>query len=222
MSNQRDNQPPQQQSADQMNEEFSDNAEQEFVYTEEAKPFNRNLLVLLLIAAVGGSLVYLMYLRGRFTAGDETIALMKDQDTVNTFIKSANQDMQKLEDQLAKTKSTVESLQADPGKGQVLDLKGNPFGEPKAPKAAPAQGSPIPRSDPADEVNGALQKVKVEMIVVAGSSSSVQINNWVYKVGDTITVDAVTFAVKAISRDGVVLKHPLGDFKVGTASSKGL
>ena len=62
----------QQQHSEHINEMLAGDGDGEFVYTETSKPINRNAVVLLLIALVGASMVYLMYLRGRFNADQQT------------------------------------------------------------------------------------------------------------------------------------------------------
>lgn len=211
-----------QQSAGQF-KDFAGGAEQEFTYTEARKPINRNMIVLILIAAVGGSMIFLMYLRGRFNADAQTQEQIEVSKQVTDFMANAPQSIKTMEAQLDKTEKTVAALQTSHAVGQVpaSELKLNPFAfgekQPAAPKSA------MPSVDPMEDVNRALTKVKVEMIVYSGPTSSVQINNWVYKIGDKVTVDSVNFTVKSISRTGVTLRHALGqEYTVTTASAKGL
>lgn len=200
-------------------------AEQEFAYLEEKKPINRNMVVLLLIAVVGASMIYLMYLRGRFNADQQTPEQLQAAEAVNTFIKEGAGSIKQMEEQLARTERQVAVFQQD-SSGQIAltDLKTNPFGfiasTPKTSVQAPAQI--ITPADPTDAVRLAVSKTKIQMILYSANNSSVTINNWVYKAGDRIVLDNIPFTVKSISAKDVVLSNQAGEFVLTAPGSQGL
>ncbi len=192
--------------------------DQEFTYAEQRRPINRNLVVLLLIAVVGAALIYLMYVRGRFNADSQTPELALANQQVAELMKDAPQSIQQMEKDLEKTRATVESFSKSNSTGQIPvdNLKINPFAIAEQPKGQPTETKAVTAAPLLPDMRGdtrrAAEKAKVQMILYSPSGSTVQINNWVYKEGERITVEGVSFTVKTITRDMVVISNPDGDF----------
>ena len=186
------------------------------------RPINRNLVVLLLIAAVGASLIYLMYLRSRFDADRQTPDQVLKTQAVSSFM-SEKGNIDTMQEQLARTERQVSLFQQDNSEVQVAvaDLKINPFtfGEPKVPHISETRDQEL---DPAESARLAIGKTKVQMIMYSSRNSSVTINNFLYKTGDQVLIDNIPFTVKSISANKVVLSNPMGDFALETAGAAGM
>ena len=203
-------------------------SEQGYMGASPKKPINRNLVVLLLIVAVGSSLIYLMYLRSRFDADRQTPEQIQASQAVSSFMKDGVVNLAQMQEQLARTERQVAQFHQDNSDGQVAaaDLKINPFsfGVPKASAAPAASASQSPQftADPADPVRLAISKTKIQMIVYSATNSSVAINNCLYKTGDRIIIDTIAFSVKSIAASKVVLSHPVGEFVLESPGSTGM
>jgi hypothetical protein len=193
-------------------------ADQEFVI-ETRKPVNRNLVVLVLIAAVGASLIYLMYLRGRFNADLQTPEQRQSSEAVQSFMAGATRSIDDLEAQLAATERAVKSFMQSSGEGQipVEGLKVNPFDFEQSKQPVVRTGSSARVIDPAELARAAVGKMRLGMIMV-GSNSSATINRQMYRVGDGLEVDGEAFVVKTIERGRVILTHATGDYTLEVAS----
>ena len=227
MSNYNENDNRSASSAAEQFEQSTGDGEQGYTIAAPRKPINRNLVVLLLIVAVGTSLVYLMYLRSRFDADRQTPEQIQASEAVTSFMKEGVGSITQMQEQLSRTERQVATFQQDNSDGQIAaeDLKINPFsfGDPKTAVAAVTVGQPkADGPDPADAVRLAVSKTKIQMILYSASNSSVTINNWVYKTGDRIVIDTIAFKVKSISASKVVLSHPMSDFVIETPGSAGM
>ena len=211
--------------AEQFEQSLSD-SEQGYMGASPKKPINRNLVVLLLIVAVGSSLIYLMYLRSRFDADRQTPEQAQASQAVSSFMKEGAVNLAQMQEQLAKTERQVALFQQDNSDGQVAadDLKINPFSfkVPVAPKITDTGGGGITVAETADPVRLAISKTKIQMIVYSATKSSVAINNSLYKTGDRIVIDTIAFTVKSIGASKVVLSHPVGEFVLESPGSTGM
>lgn len=190
---------------------------EEFVIVEQKKPMNRSVVALILIAAVGGALVYFMYLRGRFNADTQTPQQKQTAAAVSDFMASSDSSIANMEKQLKTTEETVAAFQQNNSAGQVpLDgLRLNPFELDGQRAATPSNlGETVTTADPQAVVKNALSKVQIQMILYSGASSTASIGDRVYKVGDRLDVGSVQFTVKSIKETSVVLTHPTGDYTV--------
>lgn len=190
----------------------------DFVMVEEKKPMNTSVVALILIAAVGGALVYFMYLRGRFNADTQTPQQKQMTEAVSDFMANSDSSINQMDQELAKTEKAVAAFQQSNDAGQVPlnQLRLNPF-EIEQPRSAAGTVAPLPRNtapDPADVVRNAAGKVKVQMILYSTAGSSANIGNRLVKTGDRVEIDQVQFTVKTITQTSVVLSHPTGDFTV--------
>lgn len=188
---------------------------EEFVFAEEKRPINRNMVVLLLIAFVGAGMIYLMYLRGKGADGQDDPSVQEKNQKIAEFIQKGNEDLKVLDATITKMEKDVAVMTADNGAGQVPthDLKTNPFLFGKQPSELPAPGAPP--EDPKVLAAKVAAKVKIQMITWSSGGSSCILNNKLCSEGDQITIDQVTFAVKRIAQDSVTLANNLGEFKIG-------
>lgn len=209
-------------------EQANADAEEAYGLPETKKSVNRNFVVLLLIAVVGASMIYLMHMRGQFNANQQNAAQAKSDEAVNQFMKDSEGSIDKLEQDLARTEKQVALFQQDTTAGQIDpgDLKLNPFsfGTPAAAKSTEqAVQAPVASAmDPSDPVRNAASKAKIQMILYSTTNSSVTINNWVFRTGDRIELDAIPFTIKSIGAKSIVLSHPLGDFVVDAPGTQGM
>lgn len=185
----------------------------EFIAIDEKKPMNRSIVALILIAAVGGAMVYFMYLRGRFNADTQTPQQKEMAQSVSEFMDSSDSSIRQMELQLAQTEKAVAAFQQSNATGQVPleKLRTNPFGT-DMPQAAANQVAAPAVVNTGDPVQSALSKIKVQMILYSGPSSSANIGNRLVKVGDRVNVDQVQFTVKTITQTSVILSHPTGNY----------
>lgn len=202
---------------------FSSGGE-EFVFTEEKRPVNRNMMVLLLIAVVGGGLVYLMYLRTRGGIDLDSEATKVKSQQVAEFMKKGEQDLKELDAVLQKMQTQVGVMESSPTASQVKteDLRTNPFQVEK--DAPPAEIARVPDNTPVDETRMAvmvLAKAEVQMITFSARGSTCIVNNKLCSEGDHITISGMQFTVKQIATDFIVLQNGAGEFKV-TMKGKGL
>ena len=199
---------------------------EEFVFADDKKPVNRNFIVLLLIAAVGAGLIYVMYVRGRNQGSLVDAETQAANEKAKVFLESGADDLKELDKTLVEIDKQVNLFTNSNGSGQVKteDLKVNPFSfEDKKPAAVAAKSLPIIQKgpDPGDIVRTALSKARVQTILYSPPRSTCVINKQMCSTGDRVTIDSVTFVVKTIAADHVVLSHPVADFTL-TAGRSGL
>ena len=195
----------------------------EFVFTEEKKPINRNMVVLLLIAVVGAALIYMMYLRGKGQGGADDPTTAQRSQQVAEFMKKSEEDLKTLDQNLQTMQTNVDVFTADNGAGQVKtkDLKTNPFQFEKQTSAMPLPGVGAIPEDPKAAAAKAAAKVEIQMITFAAQGSNCILNNKLCSEGDQITVEQVPFTVKQIAKDYVMLQNKFGEFKL-VVHSRGL
>lgn len=209
----------QQDGPSQSGEAFSEaGSEQEFSFVEEKKPINRNAIVLLAIALVGGALVYYMYQRGTTAVPVNNEAVASAEKTLNEI----QDPLKKIEADLSRTSDMVASFQDKSSEGQVpLErLKTNPFSLTVA-SSADTKVTEL-TSDPAEAVRLAVAKVKVQTILYSSTNSTCFVNNRIYAEGQTINIDGIPLKIRAIQPDHIVLHHPLGRFDVALAGKTDL
>ena len=192
---------------------------EEFILTEGKKPFNRNVLVLLLITAAGAAMIYLMYLRGRGTTGDEDAATLETNQKVAEVVQKGGEDLKALDATLQKMEKDVAVMTADNGAGQVptRDLKTNPFLFEKQPTDLPTPGAPP--EDPKVLAAKVAAKVQIQMISYSPGGSNCILNNKLCSEGDQIIVDQLAFRIKQIAQNYVILENGLGEFRIGLRGS---
>ena len=195
---------------------------EEFVFAEDKKSINRNAVVLLLIVLVGAGMIYLMYQRGKGAAGAEDASAQEQSKKVAEFVQKGAEDLKALDATLQKMEKNVEVMTADNGAGQVPtnNLKTNPFLFEKKVSDLPAPGAPP--EDPRVLSAKVAAKVQIQMITYAARGSTCILNNKLCSEGDQITIDQVTFNVKQIAQEYVILQNNLGEFKIGMRGGGGL
>ncbi len=193
---------------------------EEFAFAEEKKPINRNVVVLLLIVVVGGGMIYLMYLRGQANTGADDAARLEQNQKVAEFVQKGAEDLKTLDKTLQQMEKDVAVMTADNGAGQVptAGLKTNPFLFEKKVADLPLPVPGAPPEDPRVLSSRIAAKVQVQMISYASRGSTCILNNKLCSEGDQITVDQVSFNVKRIAPDYVVLENGLGQFKISVRS----
>ena len=196
---------------------------EEFVFTEEKKPVNRNVVVLLLIAVVGGGLIYLMYARNKSGAGGDSESTKAKAEQVAKFMEKGEQDLKDLGAKLDQMENQVDKVTRDPIQVPTGSLNKNPFRVDKdeeLPPPPPGGGVTIP-DPPSDDPEPVLRKVEISTIIFAGKDSTCILNNKLCSIRDQVTLGGITFTVKDIGRDYVLLTNKARDFKV-TVKAKGL
>lgn len=192
-------------------------AGEEFVFAEEKRPINRNMVVLLLIACVGAGMIYLMYVRGGGPASQDDPSIQEKSEEIAKFMKEGTEDLRKLDERLKIMEGDVGKMTADNGAGQVPTeaVTKNPFqfaSQQSLPSELPAPGAPL--EDPKVLAAKVAAKVKIQMITYSSRGSSCIVNNKLCSEGDQIAVDQITFVVKRIAQDYVMLANNLGEFKI--------
>lgn len=192
----------------------------EFVFTEEKKPINRNMVVLLLIAVVGAAMIYMMYLRGKSQGGADDPTTAQKSQQVAEFMQKGEEDLKALDLSLQTMQTNVDVFTADNGAGQVPTdrLKVNPFQFEKQTSATALPTAVAMSDDPKVVAAKAAAKVKVQMITFSAQGSSCILNNKLCSEGDQIAIEQVPFTVKQIAKDYVVLQNTIGEFKVAVRS----
>jgi hypothetical protein len=183
-------------------------SDQEFVI-DGKRPLNRNLVVLVLIAALGGSLIFLMYRSGGFS---KEIKPEQGAKAVEDFLAGGGRSMTDMERLIRETEAAFAGFRDNPTDGQipVEELKLNPF-EFEAQSTSTVTGPRVRPPDPEQVARDAFAKLRLGMIIV-GSNSSVAINSRMYRIGERLEVDGVSFTVKSIEQGRVVLESATGEY----------
>ena len=182
--------------------------ETEFVTAEEKKSPNQ-LVYLLLVIALGGGGMYFMYKRqGPSAAEAASPEAAQAQQTINGFLASGPQEIQKMQEMLKNTEKIVEQYNDDmEGKQVPLEaLSTNPFklAADKAANGANPDEDELARKrekekQAAIKAYGAL---RLQSIIHSGSRKACMINNTLYLQGQQVD----QFVVEKIEPDRVVVK----------------
>lgn len=188
--------------------------EQDFSFTEEKKPMNRNAVVLLLIIALGGGLVYFMYMRSNVEVTQDASTAEASQK-IDTFITEGKQNMIKVEAMLQNTQKVVEVFNQKGSEGQIptSSLKTNPFAFEEKSAGQPKGAAPAAPLDPSELARAALAKAQLQTILYSqtGTSSCI-ISNRVCSEGQKVKIGEVDFQVETITPTSVTLKNASGSY----------
>jgi hypothetical protein len=179
-----------------------------FVSTEEKKPVNRTMLVLLAVVALGGGGLYWMHARSgpsSAAAGNAAEAAAADK-AISQFLDSGANNIQRMQRMLMDTEQIVEQFLNNPNVQQVplSELQANPF----------RYAQSAPNSRVADEVAAkkreeerlaalkAFQGLQLQSILYGESRRACMINNTLVREGQQVE----GFAVEKISPNSVVVR----------------
>jgi hypothetical protein len=181
--------------------------ETEFVAAEEKKSPHQLIYILLAVALGGGGMFFMYKRQSPSSAEAANPEAAKAQQTINGFLASGPQEIQKMKEMLKNTEKIVEQYNDDmAGKQVPLEaLATNPF---RMPTAAAPGGTPDQEDQArkrerekqaAMKASGALQ---LQSIIHSGSRKACMINNTLYMQGQQVE----QFVIEKIEPDRVVVK----------------
>lgn len=184
---------------------------EEFLFEDEKKPINRNLVALLLIVLLGGGGLYVMYNRG--SLGSQTAAATAGDPEAMLWLNGAPKALGEMRRSLDETRRVVRVFERIGNRPQVAvaDLKGNPFARAQA-QEVPVAGTQTVAPDmeklrKQQQIQLAMEDLKglhVTSVMAAAEKSSCVINKTVLMVGQQIVSGKTEFTVERVeaSRTG--------------------
>ena len=203
----------------------------EFMFEDEKKPINRNLVALLLIVLVGGGGLYVMYNRGGL--GSQTPAATSGDPAAMDWLGGASKELGEMRRNLDETRRMVRVFERIGKRPQVAvsELKSNPFAVMQS--AGPqivetgAAGPDAEKLRKQQQIQLAMEDMKglhVQSVMAAGTNSSCVINKTVLRVGQQIVSGKTQFTIDKVeaSRTGssVVLSAYGQQFTMAMEKSK--
>ena len=182
----------------------------EFLFEEEKKPINRNLVALLLIVLVGGGGLYVMYSRGGL--GSQTPTATGDPAAMD-WLGGASKELGEMRRNLDETRRMVRVFERIGKRPQVAvtELKSNPFGKMQSTGTqiveAGKVGPDLEKLRRQQQTLLAMEDMKglhVQSVMAAGANSSCVINKTVLRVGQQIVSGKTEFTIDKVeaSRSG--------------------
>lgn len=187
-------------------------ADQPFARDSWHKGINRNVIILGAIAAVAGSLIYAMYLRGGFTVAPPDPDVVAKEKEISDFTgPDATAELATAEKDVDRTLTLLQSANAH---SRPAELNVNPFASPEGLR----EKTPIPsvpsEDDTRDIARAAASHIDLQGII-CGTASSCTINGKPRALGEAVIVDGVPFTIAAVAPDHIVLHHARhGNFTV--------
>lgn len=170
----------------------------EFMFEDEKKPVNRNLIALLLIIAVGGGGLYFMYQRGGLGVGAQSTEAVPEVIGDETQKKLGEMRLK-----LDETSRLVKVLERIGDRPQVTKLKVNPFLQ-VADVVVDNPGAAPEKNEALAQALRDVQGLQVQSVMALGENSTCVINKTLLKTGEKISVGTTEFTVERIeaSREG--------------------
>ena len=174
----------------------------EFMFEEEKKPINRNVIALLLIVLVGGGGLYVMYNRGGL-GSQKPMATPGDQAAME-WLGGASKELGEMRRSLDETRRMVRMFDRIGKRPQVAvsELKSNPFVlmQSAGPQIVET-GASGPDMEKLRKQVLAMEDMKglhVQSVMAAGPNSSCVINKTVLRVGQQIVSGKTEFTIERV------------------------
>jgi hypothetical protein len=182
---------------------------EEFLFEDEKKPINRNLIALVLIVVLGGGGLCVMYSRGGL--GSQTPAGPAGDAEAMLWLDGAPKALGEMRRNLDETRRMVRVFDRIGNRPQVAvsDLKGNPFVRMPSleSQVAGAAAPDLTRLRKEQQIQLATEDLKglhVQSVMAAAANSTCVINKTVLRVGQQIVSGKTEFTIERVeaSRSG--------------------
>ena len=189
-----------------LNQTLSGNGGDEPYIGEDAKPANKNTMVLLGLAAIAAGVIYFMYFKkGPDSAEGALAAASQTDQTITQFLSDGSRNIEQMEQMLRQTERVVEQFRTYPSMAQkpLSELRTNPFRFHDL-SAAPEDAG-MARRKREEERSVALKAVSalsLQSVMHSGAIKSCMINNELYKEGQQVDV----FTIDRISPESVIVR----------------
>lgn len=198
---------------------------EEFLFEDEKKPINRNLIALLLIVLVGGGGLYVMYSRG--SLGSQAAEATVGDPEALLWLHGAPKALGEMRRSLDETRRVVRVFERIGNRPQVAvaDLKGNPFSKVLV---ADTTVTDVGKGGDADELRKqeearrvreritlAMEDMKglhLTSVMAVGANSTCVINKTVLKVGQHIVSGKTEFTVERVEASRTVSRVVLSAY----------